>query len=80
MLRIAIQEKASGKIYSYELVEVLFTQIYCKYDFLVQRGIASRNTASDYLNELVDIGLLEKERVGTAFIFKNIALNNLLTQ
>ena len=78
--RIDIQQKASGKIYSYELIEVLFTQVYCKYEFLVQRGIASRNTASDYLNELVDIGILEKEKVGTGFIFKNIALYDLFSR
>jgi len=78
--RKKIQEKASAKVYSYELVEVLFTQIYCKYDFLVERGIASRNTASDYLNELVDIGILEKEKLGNVFIYKNIALYDLFSQ
>lgn len=65
-------------IYSYELVEVLFTQVYSKYVFLEERKIASRNTASKYLNKLVDAGILEKEKIGNEFIFKNIALYNLI--
>ena len=67
-------------IYSYELVEVLFTQVYSKYAFLEERKIASRNTASKYLNKLVDAGILEKEKVGNEFIFKNIALYNLIKE
>lgn len=74
--RQLIKEKAP-KVYSYELLEVLFTQVYCKYEFLIQRKIASRNTASTYFNQLVDLGILEKEKVGTELIFKNIALYEL---
>ena len=65
-------------IYSHELVEVLFTQVYSKYAFLEEHKIASRNTASKYLNKLVEAGFLEKEKVGNVFIFKNIALYNLI--
>lgn len=65
-----IQSEAP-EIYSYELLETLFTQVYCKYAFLVEKGIASRNTASKYLNKLTKIGILEKEKVGNEFIFKN---------
>ena len=65
-------------IYSYELVEVLFTQVYSKYVFLEERKIASRNTASKYLNKLVDSDILEKEKIDNEFIFKNIALYNLI--
>lgn len=77
-VRQELQEKVP-KVYSYELLEVLFTQVYCKYDFLVQRGIASRNTASSYLNKLVELGILEKEKVGTELIFKNVALYELFS-
>jgi Fic family protein len=69
--------KAAEDIYRYELIELLFTQVYCKYAFLEQNGIASRNTASKYLNRLVDLGILEKERVGNELIFKNKALYDL---
>ena len=77
--RQQIQDKAP-KVYSYELLEVLFTQVYCKYDFLVKREICSRNTASIYLNQLVALGILEKEKVGTEFIFKNVELYELFSQ
>ncbi|MDI9394543.1 MAG: Fic family protein [Euryarchaeota archaeon] len=71
------KEKMQGEvpdIYSFELLEILFMQVYCKYAFLVERGVASRNTASKYLNRLVDLGILEKEKVGNEFIFKNKGL------
>jgi Fic family protein len=70
-------QKETPKIYSYELLEVLFTQVYCKYEFLIKRNIASRNTASNYLNTLVEAGILEKEKEGNEFIFRNILLYNL---
>ncbi len=68
------------EIYSFELVEVLFTQVFCKYSILTERGMASRNTASKYLNRLADMGILEKERMGKEFVFKNIALYELLKE
>ena len=67
-------------IYSYELVEILFTQVYCKYSFLMERGIASRNTARKYMNKLIENGFVEKEKIGNEFIFKNIGLYNLIKQ
>ena len=66
------------EIYSFELLDTLFTQAYCRYGFLVEKGIASRNTASKYLNRLVEIGILEKEKVGNEFIFKNTGLYEIL--
>ena len=75
------KEKMQGEaqeIYSFELLETLFTQVYCKYSFLIEKGIASRNTASKYLNRLVEIGILEKEKVKSEFIFKNKGLYEIL--
>ena len=66
------------EIYSFELSEILFTQVYTKYAFLVKNKIASRNTASKYLNKLVEIGILEKEKVGNELIFKNVELYKIL--
>jgi len=65
-------------VYSHELLEVLFTHVYCKYAYLEQEGIASRNTASKYLNRLTDEGFLAKEKVGNELIFRNIQLYELL--
>ena len=71
-------QREAPEIYSFELLESLFTQVYCKYAFLVEKEIASRNTASKYLNRLVEIGILEKEKVGNEFIFKNKGLYEML--
>lgn len=72
-----IQSEAQ-EIYSFELLEILFMQVYCKYAFLVENGIASRNTASKYLNRLEEIEILEKEKVGKVFVFKNKGLYKIL--
>lgn len=40
------------KIYTYELIQVLYAQPYCRIDNLVERGIAKRQTASAYLKQL----------------------------
>ena len=67
-------------VYSYELVSLLFEQPYCKIAFLVNRDIASRNTASKYLGELVKIGILKKEQSGSESLYVNQKLYQLLQQ
>ena len=74
-----IKKEASG-VYSYELVSLLFEQPYCKISFVVDREIASRNTASKYLETLAKIGILEKERSGKESLYLNKRLFQLLTQ
>ena len=51
------------------MVELIFTQPYCRIANLVERGIAERQTASAYLKELVRLGVLEEEKVGRDKIF-----------
>ncbi|MEX0929803.1 MAG: Fic family protein [Balneolales bacterium] len=58
-------------IYSKELVEVLFMQPYCKIAHLVDRQIATRNTASKYLNILAGGGILEKQKSGRESLYLN---------
>lgn len=57
------------KIYSHELVEVIFTQPYCRISDLAERGIAKRQAASTYLKDLRDIDVLDEEKVGRDKIF-----------
>ncbi len=73
-------KKGKPKIYSYELVEMLFYQPYCKISFLVEAGIASRNTASKYLSELKNLGILKPEQSGNETLFLNIELLKLLSK
>ena len=80
-LMIKIQDKISQelpKIYSKDLVEILFMHPYTKIDFLVDRLNITRKTASKYLNELENIGILENVQIKNSKFFINIELFNLL--
>jgi Fic family protein len=57
------------KIYSWELVELLFKQPYCRISNLVDAGIAKRQTASVYLKQLCDLGILREIKSGRENIF-----------
>jgi Fic family protein len=65
------------KIYSHELVETLFTNVYTKIDHLVQDGVASRNVASKYLKALESIGILKSEKAGRSVFYINTRLYDL---
>jgi len=68
-----------SKVYSKELVELIFTQPYCKIQFLVEAGIAKRQTASEYLQELERIGILTAEKQGREVLYRYPALLKVLT-
>jgi Fic family protein len=67
------------KTYSWELVEVLFKQPYCRIANLVGTGIAKRQTASVYLKQLCDIGILREIRSGRETLFVHPKYIELLT-
>ena len=71
--------KLPSKVYSKELVELIFTQPYCKIPFLVEAGIAKRQTASEYLRELERIGVLAAEKQGRSVLYKYPALLKRIT-
>jgi hypothetical protein len=52
------------KIYSRELVEVIFVRPYCRIGDLVSAGIGKRRAASVYLKTLVAYGVLQEMKVG----------------
>ena len=69
------------KIYSKDLIEVLFSQPYCKIRFLEHAHIAKRETASRYLRELCRIGVLSSPlEIGRESYYLNHAFFQLLTQ
>jgi len=68
------------KIYSHELIQVIFEQPYCRISNLVDAGIAKRQTASEYLKKLVEIRVLQEQQVGRDKIFVNPKLMQLLEQ
>lgn len=66
-------------IYSHELVEQLFIHPYCRIGNIVETDIAHRKTASRYLKQLCEIGLLREQKIGREKLFINTAFLNLLT-
>ncbi len=64
------------KIYSKELVEILFSNVYTKISNLVDNNIASRNIAANYLKKLSP-EILRKEKVGRETIYINKELYTL---
>jgi len=59
------------KIYSKDLVEVLFKLPYCRISFLEEAGIAKREAASKYLKKLAEIGLLQSVKAGREHYYVN---------
>ena len=57
------------EIHSRELIDIIFTQPYCRIANLVDAGIAKRQTASVYLKQLVEIGVLNEIKAGRAKLF-----------
>lgn len=68
------------KIYSETLLEILFTHPYCKIKFLEREGVAKRQTASNYLQQLTKIGILECIQNGKEKYFLNRPFIEVLTK
>lgn len=69
---------ATRQIYSRELVELTFTQPYCRIANIVEAELGHRQTASDYLRRLVAVGVLDERKVGREKLFVNPRLLRLL--
>jgi len=67
-------KRKSPKIYSSELIELLFEQPYCKSDFLEKRLFISRITAAKYLKELERMNVLQSHKVWKETIYVNKTL------
>ncbi|MHC4553483.1 MAG: protein adenylyltransferase Fic [Planctomycetota bacterium] len=72
-------KNANPKIYSRELVDIVFTQPYCRITNVVEANIAKRQTASVYLKKLVEIGVLDETKEGRDRLFIHPKFLNLLT-
>lgn len=66
------------KVYSQDLLNNLFSHPYTKIAFLESALQIHRNTAARYLDELVDIGLMTKHKIGKENFYLNDALFELL--
>jgi len=72
-------QSALPKIYSWELVLLLFQQPYCRIGNIVDAGIAKRQTASVYLKQLCDSGVLRELKSGRENLFIHPKYIELLT-
>ncbi len=72
-------QKQLPKTYSWELVEALFKQPYCRINNLVSADVAKRQTASVYLKQLCDIGVLKEVKSGRETLFVHPKYIELLT-
>lgn len=68
-----------GRVYSKELMELVFAQPYVKVKFVVDAGIAERKTAADYLHALEQIGILVGEKRGREVIYRHPVLLEVLS-
>lgn len=72
-----IQEKLP-KIYSQDLINILFKNPYAKIEFLERELKVSRQTASIYLDKISELGMLEKTKMGKSNYYLNTGLIKVL--
>ena len=68
------------RIYSRELVDIIFEQPYSRIANLIDRGIAKRQAASTYLKAFVENGILQEISIGKEKLFVHPKLMSLLKQ
>ncbi|MBS1977787.1 MAG: Fic family protein [Bacteroidetes bacterium] len=73
-------KKEIPKIYSKDLIEVLFHHPYSKRQFLEDAGIAKAKTAGVYLSQLEEKGYLKSVELGRERLYLNISFLNILKQ
>ncbi len=73
-----ILKKKLPKIYSRELVEIIYKLPYCKRQFLTEAKIAQLKTAGVYLTQLEKAGILKSIRVGKEKLYMNKRLVDIL--
>ena len=73
------QKNQASKIYSKDLIELVFQHPYCKIQFLIDAKIAQRQTASQYLQTFASLKLLRPLRKGRDMYYVNDALIKILS-
>lgn len=66
------------KVYSKELVEILFNLPYTKRQFLIDAGLGSAKTAGNYLRDLEEGGFLKSIKIGKERLYLNHELMKIL--
>lgn len=66
--------------YSKELIDAIFLQPYVKIEHLVRAGIGERRTASKYLKQLEELGVLESYKAWRETIYLNTRLMEVIRE
>lgn len=69
-----------GRIYSYELISLIFELPYCRIQNVADAEKTVRQTAAKKLKKLVEIGILQESTMGKEKLFIHPKLMRLLTQ
>ncbi|WP_229793692.1 hypothetical protein [Salinimicrobium marinum] len=66
------------KVYSKDLIEILFKLPYTKCQYLIDAGLGNPKTVGNYLNELEEAGFLTSEKVEKEKQYLNYKLMEIL--
>lgn len=66
------------KVYSKDLVEIIFRLPYTKRQYLMDAGLGTPKTVGNYLRALEDAGFLTSKKVGKEKLYLNTVLMNIL--
>lgn len=67
------------RLYTRELVELIFSQPYCRIENAIQSGLGNRVTVAGYFKQLVELGVLVEERAWRDKVFINRKYLDLLS-
>ena len=73
------RKKLPPRVYTKELIELLFHQPYCKVEHIVNARLAKRQTAAEYLKALEHAKLLKSKKSGKEILYLNTPLLKLLS-
>ena len=77
---VATAKRGMSTGYSRDLIRLIFHQPYCKIQMVVDAGLAKRVTASKYLSELEQLGILHSIQVQRDKYFVNHRLLDMLSE
>jgi Fic family protein len=66
------------KVYSKDLVEIIFRLPYTKRQYLMDAGLGTQKTVGNYPSALEDAGFLTSKKMGKEKLYLNTALMNIL--
>lgn len=77
--RLYLVERGELRLAEDDVLDVLFTQPYCRIKDLVHAGVAKRQTAAVYLQTLAGLGVVEELKIGREKLFLHKKFLSLLT-